>query len=313
MPKSDSRQPLRRQWHLLTLVPQYAPGMTSRALKQALGDHGFDVEKRTVERDLCMLEELGLVERTDSMPCQWRQLRHSQITPAMTTAEALSLTLLEQQLKPLLPVSLLGVLDAQFKRARALVENDRSFNRHAKLIDKIRLIPPCFTLMPPQISPDVLNVIQHAVAEETPIRISYQGLKDPSENDRDLMPLALLQQGSITYLIARDPDSNNEKLFALHRMKKAALLYDQPYTISSAFDLDAYLAAGHGQFFTQDIYNLHALVSEKLARVLSETPTSPTMKLFRNTNDKWEIVDSLTDTALLRSWIAGQQENLIEI
>ncbi len=73
------------------------------------------------------------------------------------------------------------------------------------------------------------------------------------------------------------------------------------------------LAAGHGQFFTQDSYNLHALVSEKLARVLSETPTSPTMKLFRNTNDKWELVDSLTDTALLRSWIAGQQENLIEI
>ena len=55
MPIADSRQPLRRQWHLLQLLPQHGHGMTSREANLALQQQGFTIDKRTTELDLRML------------------------------------------------------------------------------------------------------------------------------------------------------------------------------------------------------------------------------------------------------------------
>lgn len=287
MPIADSRQPLRRQWHLLQLLPQHGHGMTSREANLALQQHGFTVDKRTTERDLRLLEELALVQAEGQNPCLWRRPTSQPLQMAMTTAEALGLTLLEQQLKPLLPASLLQVLAGQFSRARQLLEEDKRFNRHASLMDKVRIIPPCFLLQPPKITLPVLEAVQQAVAESIPLAVDYQGLHDQHPHRRRLMPLGLLQEAQITYLIGRDPGSTQNKLFALHRMIYAEVLHGEPLDDISDFDIDAYLAAGHGQFYTRDTMQLHATVTEQLARILSETPLSPTMQLFKNDEGEW--------------------------
>ena len=144
MPVADSRQPLRRQWHLLSILPEHGNGLTSRELNERLRDQGFKVDKRTTERDLQLLEELALVQSQGTNPCRWLRPANSRWQQGMTTAEALGLSLLEQQLKPLLPASLFNVLDAQFAKARQLLDADKSYNSFAPLIDKIRIIPPCF-------------------------------------------------------------------------------------------------------------------------------------------------------------------------
>lgn len=313
MPCADSRQPLRRQWHLLQLLPQHGSGITSREANQALQQHGFNVEKRTTERDLRLLEELALVQAEGQNPCLWRRPAGQPVQIAMTTAEALGLSLLEQQLKPLLPASLLRVLEAQFTRAHQLLEEDKRFNRHASLMDKVRIIPPCFLLQPPKITLPVLEAVQQAVAEAIPLAVDYQGLHDEQPRRRRLMPLGLLQEAQITYLVARDPGAKQNKLFALHRMTYAELLHGEPLDDIRDFDIDAYLAAGHGQFYTREIIQLHAVVTDKLAMILSETPTSKTMKIFRNIRGEWEIKDSLPDTYLLRNWISAQKDNILNI
>lgn len=307
MPIADSRQPLRRQWHLLQLLPLHGHGMTSREANLALQQHGFTVDKRTTERDLRLLEELALVQAEGQNPCLWRRPTSQPLQMAMTTAEALGLTLLEQQLKPLLPASLLQVLEGQFSRARQLLEEDKRFNRHASLMDKVRIIPPCFLLQPPKITLPVLEAVQQAVAESIPLAVDYQGLHDEQPRRRRLMPLGLLQEAQITYLIGRDPGSQQNKLFALHRMSYAEVLHGEPLDDISDFNIDAYLAAGHGQFYTRDTMQLHAIVTEQLARILSETPLSPTMQLFKNDSGEWEVKDNLPNTALLRDWINKEQ------
>lgn len=304
MPIADSRQPLRRQWHLLQLLPMHGHGMTSREANLALQQQGFTVDKRTTERDLRMLEELALVQGEGQNPCLWRRPASQHLQMAMTTAEALGLSLLEQQLKPLLPASLLQVLEGQFARARQLLEEDKRFNRHASLMDKVRIIPPCFLLQPPTIGLPVLEAVQQAVAESIPLAVDYQGLHDDQPRRRSLMPLGLLQEAQITYLIGRDPGSTQNKLFALHRMSYAEVLHGEPLDDISDFDIDAYLAAGHGQFYTRETMQLHATVTDQLARILSETPLSPTMRLSKNQeNNEWEVVDNLPDTALFRRWL----------
>ena len=308
MPIADSRQPLRRQWHLLQLLPQHGHGMTSREANLALQQHGFTVDKRTTERDLRLLEELALVQAEGQNPCLWRRPTSQPLQMAMTTAEALGLTLLEQQLKPLLPASLLQVLEGQFSRARQLLEEDKRFNRHASLMDKVRIIAPCFLLQPPKITLPVLEAVQQAVAESIPLAVDYQGLHDQQPRRRRLMPLGLLQEAQITYLIGRDPGSTQNKLFALHRMSHAEVLHGEPLDDISDFYIDAYLAAGHGQFYTRDTMQLHAIVTEQLARILSETPLSPTMQLLKNDADEWEVKDKLPDTALFRRWLIIHQD-----
>lgn len=315
MPSADSRQPLRRQWHLLQLLPQHGNGMTSREANQALQQHGFTVDKRTTERDLRLLEELALVQADGQNPCLWRRPDQQRLQLAMTTAEALGLSLLEQQLKPLLPASLLQVLEGQFARARQLLEEDKRFNRHAALLDKVRIIPPCFLLQPPQIALTTLETVQQAVAEEIPLILDYQGLQDDQPKRRRIMPLGLLQEAQITYLIGRDPGAKQNKLFALHRMSHAELLHGEAMDDTTDFDIDAYLAAGHGQFYAKEPLQLHAIVSEPLARILSETPLSKSMQLNRDDAGKWVLQDRLPDTALLRDWLNKEQtkNNLILI
>lgn len=310
MPRADSRQPLRRQWHLLQLLPQHGNGMTSREANQALLRHGFDVDKRTTERDLRLLEELALVQADGHNPCLWRRPDQQRLQLAMTTAEALGLSLLEQQLKPLLPASLLQVLEGQFDRARQLLEEDKRFNRHATLMDKVRIIPPCFLLQPPKIALTTLGTVQQAVAEEIPLILDYQGLQDDQPRRRRIMPLGLLQEAQITYLIGRDPGAKQNKLFALHRMCNAELLHGEAIDDTSDFDIDAYLAAGHGQFYAKENFHLHAIVSETLAKVLFEMPLSKTTHLFRNDAGQWEMVDNLPDTLLIRNWLTAHKPSL---
>ncbi len=43
---------IKRQWHMLRLIPR-APGkITARELHSRLLSHGYDIKKRTIERDL---------------------------------------------------------------------------------------------------------------------------------------------------------------------------------------------------------------------------------------------------------------------
>lgn len=303
MPIADSRQPLRRQWHLLSILPEHGNGLTCRELNERLRDQGFMVDKRTTERDLQLLEELVLVQSQGANPCRWMRPANSRVQQGMTTAEALGLSLLEQQLKPLLPASLFNVLDAQFTKARQLLEADKSYNSFAPLIDKIRIIPPCFLLQPPRIELSVLEAVQQAVASAIPLKIHYQGLKDDKAKLRTVMPIGLLQESQITYLIGRDPGSKQNKLFALHRMHTTEILHGEAMDDISDFNMDNYLAEGHGQFYTGKTMQLHAVISEQLARILSETPLSPTMELIFTEDNQWEVKDILPDTALFRDWV----------
>ncbi len=167
---------------------------------------------------------------------------------------------------------------------------DKCFNRHASLMNKIRIIPPCFLLQPPKIDLSVLEAVQQAVAESVPLAVNYQGLHDKQPRHRRIMPLGLLQEAQIIYPIGRDPGSMQNKLFALHRMRYAEVLHGEPLDNISDFNIDAYLAAGYGQFYTLDTLELHAIVTEQLAIMLNKTPLSKTMKYSKT-----------------KTWIDGKQ------
>ncbi|MEN4828790.1 WYL domain-containing protein [Pseudomonas sp. P39-UII1] len=72
MPFATTRATLSRQWALLRQLPSRSPGITSAELVWRLRDVGFNVSKRTVERDLNELSLIFPLERNDkSIPFGW--------------------------------------------------------------------------------------------------------------------------------------------------------------------------------------------------------------------------------------------------
>ncbi|QXH56464.1 WYL domain-containing protein [Pseudomonas maumuensis] len=72
MPFATTRATLSRQWALLRQLPSRSPGITSAELVWRLRDVGFNISKRTVERDLNELSLIFPLERNDkSIPFGW--------------------------------------------------------------------------------------------------------------------------------------------------------------------------------------------------------------------------------------------------
>ncbi len=114
MSTNASRNTISRQWELLRSLPARAPGITALELVSLLKNAGFTVSKRTIERDLIELSNLFPLQCNDkSMPYGWYWTPGATAElPGLTLGEALTLRLVEDSLRPLLPAYLLKSLEA---------------------------------------------------------------------------------------------------------------------------------------------------------------------------------------------------------
>ena len=165
MPHDKTHETLARQWDLLKLVPSRGEGKTASELTGALADCGFDVTKRTVERDLLNLSRLfPLVCDDNQKPFRWCwEPNYSMTLPGLSVAESLSLRLLEGYLRPILPVSLLAALTPRFQEAKSRLNALAGSNQTVSWPEKVRVVQPSLPLHPPEIDPIVLEQIQDAL------------------------------------------------------------------------------------------------------------------------------------------------------
>jgi len=304
MPQDNRRNTIARQWELLRLLPSKGPGRTARELTGALADLGFDVSKRTVERDLRDLSVIFPLCRNDhGIPHGWYWMpgEHPNI-PALPLSEALSLILLEEHLRPLLPTSLIKALEPQFRHARSKLDAMSDSSPLARWINKVRNVQPSLPLCPPVIDETILEMVQQALLDERQIAVDYDA---PSgRKELQLHPLALVQRGPVSYLVATAWDYPDLRLYALHRIRSARTT-EASLNRPKDFDLDTYIEQGALHFSTGSVLCLRAKVSEELARILEETPLSSDMKLQRKGNDR-VITANLPDSWQLRWWLLSQ-------
>jgi len=112
MPKANTSHALARQWELLKLLPPKGPGITAKDLAERLARAGFEVSKRTIERDL---QDLSLIFpvmcNEKGIPYGWHWMPGASTDlPAITLSDALSLHVVEDFVRPLLPASVLEAL-----------------------------------------------------------------------------------------------------------------------------------------------------------------------------------------------------------
>lgn len=302
MPSNKTRNSLARQWELLKLLPTRTEGKTAKQLAEGLIEAGYEISKRQVERDLLDLQEFfGLECDDDQMPYKWRwSFDRPADLPAITLAEALSLVVVEDTLKPLLPLSVQRALQAKFSQARSQLAMMSKKSSTARWAGKVKTVPTTLPLLPPFISEEILEVIQNALLLDEQIEATYQGMSDKVIELR-LHPLAMVTRGSVVYLVATAKEFSDVRLYALHRFKAATRTFEKLKPLKG-FSLDKYIADGALQFGEGGEIELTAILSDELARLLSETPISKD-QLLKAKGDQWHLKATVLDSWQLRWWI----------
>lgn len=299
MPSATSRSTLTRQWELLKLLPSKPPGLTAAELKSLLSEAGYQTSKRTIERDLVELSRLFPLHCNDKgMPFGWYWTPgKSAELPGITLGEALTLRLVEDSIRPLIPAFMLKTLEPRFNLARQKLEAISEENPSARWLDKVASVQPELTLIPPEVRSDLLEVIQQALMNDIQLSCRYYSAHKNQFHSFTLNPLGLVQRACTTYLIATAEPFDDIRQFVLHRFEEArplASACNKP----NGFNLQDYIASGAMQFGTHEKIQLNAWVSEGLARLLQETPISDDMlltaegegsTLTATVNDSWEL------------------------
>ena len=204
MSKIPYHQAIGRLLEILKKLPARGAGISARELTEWLHDEGFEVSKRTVERDLnALAAHFQVIYNDRSMPYGWRWMEDAVADlPALTLADALSLRLVEEQLAPLLPAALLASLQPRFRQARRKLDSLAGQHPGSRWPDKVRSVAPALPLQTPQLADGVLETVQEALLFDRQLEVSY---RRPGENEPlalTLHPLALVQRGPVTYLVA---------------------------------------------------------------------------------------------------------------
>ncbi|MGR3983869.1 MAG: WYL domain-containing protein, partial [Gammaproteobacteria bacterium] len=292
---------------MLPLIPAH-PGMISAAqLKQRLRNQNseFEVNIRSVQRDL---EKLSLLlplvcesRGRGKLWCWSEKYVYLQI-PAMNNSTALAFLLAADYLKPLMPPATLRLLEPYFRHAAKAL-------RAAKLgkwREKTRIIARGPELLPPPIKPKVQEVVYQALLEGRQFEVDYQSRAGGAGKRQTLNPLGIVIRAGVIYLVATAWDYADLRHFALHRMRRAALL-DKPAAAPADFDLAMHIEEDNrfGYPRSSGRIKLRALFAEGAAVHLRESKLSADQKVVEKGDGRVLIEASVADTAELRWWLLG--------
>ena len=306
MPRIAQHHALSRQWEVLRLLPTKPPGITARDLANLLERVGFKVTKRTLERDLSELSTIfGIVCNDKGTPYGWHWMKggYAELV-GLSVSDAVSLRVVEDLLRPLLPTAVLESLEGRFEQAKSKLSELSNNNPNAKWAEKVRYVSPSLPLVPPQIDSSMVDTVHEAIVAERQIEVGYRKASGEQIDQLRLHPLALIQRGQITYLVATAYEYSDIRLYALHRINKACELPDAA-RFPGGFSLDAYMESGVLQFGSGHKIDFEARVGKELADVLSETPLGRDQKLVAE-GGSYRVYASLTDSWQLEWWLLSQ-------
>ena len=312
MPKADSRQTLARQWELLKLLPSRPPGITAAELTSRLSGLGYPVTKRTVERDLNDLARLfGFTCNDKGNPYGWHWMPGASLdVPGLSLSDALSLRIVEEALRPLLPAAVLQAIEPRLQQARAKLAELAPGNAQARWADKVRTVPAALPLLPPQLASGVLDAVQDAVLREVQMDVQYARAGERAPQAATLHPLALVQRGPVSYLVASAFDYPDVRLYAVHRLRSVTVL-EQPVRRPQGFELDAYIASGALQFGAGKPLRVRLRLTEPLAALLRETPLAADQTLGAVRRGVCTLSATVHDTWQFHWWLLSHADEAV--
>lgn len=279
--------------------------ITAGELRQQLASEGMARDIRSIQRHLDTLSEHFDIERDDRVKpygYRWKERAQGIALPTLTPQESLLLRLARDQLQGLLPPALMRSMQGFFEQAEHMLAPGTAARRERAWLRKVRVVATSQPLLPPEVLPGVFEAVTHALYEELLLEVEYHNAAGRTLEAR-VMPLGLAQQGPRMYLVCRFEGYDDERILALHRMRKtcATTLH---FSYPEDFDLARFDADGRFGFGQGDRIRLSFRIARHAGQHLTETPLSPDQEIIEEP-DGYVVRATLVDSLMLDRWLRG--------
>ena len=298
---------LLRQWQTLRLIPRHPRKITASEVMKQLIAEGYDVGKRTIERDLQSLSSvfpLASDERSRPYGWSWERDAAGFDLPGMSVSESLTVIMARQHLRSVMPASTLEQMTPYFRQAEQKLNALTGHSSLACWFDKVRIIPPTQPLLAPQVDDTILSILQDGLLQNRQCDISYQHRGADDVVGYPLNPLGIVQRGVVLYLVCTIKTYPDLKILAIHRVRSATLL-DMPGNKPEGFTLDGYLAAGAFGWQADRPIQFEALFSVDAGRHLYETPLSSDQAIAVQDDGRLKVMATVQFNQQLVWWLLG--------
>jgi len=290
---------------ILSLLPRAPEKRSTAQLQDRLAAAGKSITLRSLQRRLITLSERHAIS------CDERGKPYGWFVPAnalaglgeLSVQEAVALKLSEGFLKTAMPPDLLSDLKPYFSQADVKLK-DQSLYR--AWLERFRFIAPNQPLEQPEIPRNIQARVYEGVLKGLVLNLSYRKRGAKVAKTYDIEPLAIVNRGNVTYLVALFPraEADDVSLIALHRVN-AATVTDMPIRVGHGFKLDDYIAAGNIGFMPTDEQTVRLRFFKGAGDHLEVTRLLQSQKIRRIDGETLELTARLAVTEQLKWWLLG--------
>jgi len=310
--RPDTKETVLLALELMRRIPRGRKA-SAKELHEQLVDTDVGRDLRTIQRQLEMLSEHFDIERDDrSKPYgyRWKEKARGMALPTLSEQESLLLTLAEQQLKSLLPPSLLKSMEGFFVQARTNLAPYSNAKREREWLSKVRVVSTTQPLLPPKIKPGVFEQVSNALFANQWLAVDYENAAG-KRTQAEVMPLGLAQQGTRLYLVCRFKGYDNERSLVLNRILSAQaseFTFERP----KDFDLEQYDDDGRFGYGNGKRVRLSFSITQRAGQHLLESRLSEDQEVT-TTAKGFDISATVVETAQLEWWLRGFGEAIWNI
>ncbi|WP_178863467.1 helix-turn-helix transcriptional regulator [Thiomicrorhabdus cannonii] len=295
-----------RRIQTLRFLPTAPARISVSHLHDKLTGQGFDIDKRSLQRDLNSLSKLFAIENDgnkDIPGWYWRKDAEKLELPEMEPAVALSFRMVKLFLEKFMPPSTLGDLDGYFRHSDNVL-NNLTHNHLSGWNDKVALLSRSQPLLSPAIDPVVLAETYQALLLEKQIKAHYQP-RNEEPRDYIINPHGIVIVDKIIYLVGSLWEYQDIKQFALHRFISAEQL-ESDMLKQDSFNLNNYIHAGHFEYLVDQnqFIELKLKINKIIATHLSESKLSKDQTITRTETEIF-LEATVKNTQQLRWWLMG--------
>jgi len=321
---------LRRQWHLLTLVPKFGRTISTAALAERLHEtHDPKLDKksflRKIQHDLEQLSTVIKELKVDKFAGVHWDKSGPPIGLGLNPDEVLAFGVLKKLGIDWMPAVMQKALEPYFKMAMSEATQQveerlgftikKSENKAKKWLDRVERLPDWVGFQRPPINLEVEKVIHEALLYETSIEVE-------SEKGKTILhPQAIIQRGVRTYLLALSSEGSRLKSYLLSRLISARPITSSTFRLEDQSKIQEHLNKGIAmpempvEVYGKEI-NLKLWGDIGTTTWLKETPLSsdqtikPLTKSFSKNNPWSEIQATVLVQEELIWWLRSMGPNI---
>ena len=296
-----------RQIKLLEFLPRQPYKKSPQQLRDNLISIGYEVSTRTIQRDLVNLSrKMMLVSDERNKPYGWSWHKDAPgVHPVMDPLEALTLSLAEEYLEPLMPSKSFKRVKIFFNRADRILK-DMNKSQLKKWRDRVRVVPQWQKLIAPEINEKAEAAIYDAMLRGHQLKVRYKKRGSIQAETRVVNPLGIVLQGVVHRLICTmGEDPENPRHLPIHRFKSAEWNGNKVIE-PKGFNLDKFIEDQNiGFLLSKKPLNIEVNFEAQAGFHLTETPIAEDQDLKWLNDGKLRLKAKVQDTSQLRWWLLG--------